>query len=73
MTVPTVERGLRFTVFWSMHNVGEMPSTDQFSRLQISQFFLELTACDGANAPIIVEGSFNVKLQRGLREACPLD
>lgn len=57
----------------TLNFVGEMPSTDQFSRLQISQFFLELTACDGANAPIIVEGSFNVKLQRGLREACPLD
>ncbi|HTE06554.1 MAG TPA: hypothetical protein VK824_10180 [Planctomycetota bacterium] len=26
MIVPTVERGFRFTVFWSMSSVGESPS-----------------------------------------------
>jgi hypothetical protein len=26
VTVPTVDRGLRFTVFWSIEMVGERPS-----------------------------------------------
>jgi hypothetical protein len=36
VTVPTVDRGFRLTVFWSIARVGEMPSTESTAGRSIS-------------------------------------